>query len=75
MLFTDKVLEPDDLKEAEAAEAEEDIQTAGEELPSGQANEHQRRDLGQVAQAVVSINTTWPTALRQSSLDRSVSRL
>lgn len=71
----DKVFESDDLAEAEAAATAQDLQAAGEELPTSEADEHQCGNLGPSSQEIFSVHTELSLSLRKSSLCWSVSFL
>lgn len=55
----DKIPQPDDITQAQAAASTKDLQAAGQELPEGQSDEHKRRDLGQTAQTIGTFATQF----------------
>ena len=65
MWFKDKVPESLDNKEAQVAEAAQDLQAAGEDAEAG-ADEHQRGDLGQTPQEEHQAGTERPRPGRQT---------
>lgn len=52
-VYLDKVPKPDDIEEAEAAEATQDLQAGSQELPQSESNEHKRGNVGTAAEKVV----------------------